>query len=82
MNNRIKHGDKVKVDVYDEAGKLMGEKTGDDFYNLTDAIETAYTAVLPTAGDIRDYVFTVYNLTDGTSGRYRLNADEHVKLLE
>lgn len=82
MNNRIKHGDKVKVDVYDEAGKLMGEKTGDDFYNLTDAIETAYTAVLPTAGDIRDYVFTVYNLTDDTSGRYRLNADEHVKLLE
>lgn len=82
MNNRIKHGDKVKVAIYNEDGKLLGTNTGSDFDNLTDAIETSYTTVLPTAGDIRDYVFEVSNITDGTSERYRLNADEHVRLLE
>lgn len=82
MNNRIKHGDRVKVDIFNEDGKLMGSHSGSDFDNLTDAIETSFTTVLPTAGDIRDYVFAVENLTAGTSNRYRLNADEHVKLLE
>lgn len=82
QNNRVRHGDNVEVEIYDESGKLLGKTSSDNYDSLTDAIETAFTKLLTTAPNIEDYVYRVTNLTTGTSERYRVNAGGHVRLLE
>lgn len=77
--NRLELNDKVNVKVAVE-GCTVGEFNGTGFHSVEEAMDAAYEAE---AADYprQDCVFTVTDVTNGTSARYRFNAHNHKALL-
>jgi len=78
--NRIHTIDEVMVEIYFE-GKKVDTYQGSGFHTVDEAIRNAYEGSDRTPLQIEDYVFTVTDLKSGVSERYRVNADNHVKLI-
>ncbi len=81
MNNRIRPADDVRIEIHDDEGKLVDAYQGSGYNTVEEAIMAAYEGAAHAPLDIRDYIFTVANLTDRTSARYRMNAHDHVRIL-
>ena len=79
--NRIRPEDKVKVEFFDDNGKLIDEYEGSGFSNVEEAIAATRQQDGLNLPDSEAGSFTVTNLTNGTSRRYRLNAHGNVKLI-
>lgn len=77
--NRLRPADQVKIEVYNNAGKEIAFYLGSGFRDISDAINTAYDNAMAREGDIEDFVFVVTDETEGTTGRYRINAGGHVR---
>lgn len=77
--NRLRPDDKVKVGIECD-GRTVGEYTSDGSHNVAEAISRAYEEE-DASYPAEDCVFTVTDLSKGTSERYRLNAHGHVKLI-
>lgn len=77
--NRLHLTDSVKVVV------ALGSETytyyGSGFGTLDKAIRAAHKASPFARMNIEDCVFTVDDITEGTSARYRVNAGDNVRIL-
>ena len=80
MHNRIRPEDQVKIEICFD-GKEIDSFSGSGFHTIEDAVDTAYSESKHCDLDKRDYVYTVENITDGTSARYRFNAHDNLKIL-
>ncbi len=81
MNNRLQTIDDVRVEINDINGKTVSDYQGSGYHNVEEAVMAAYEGGPANLLDIRDYTFTVRNLSTGTMGRYRMNAHAHLKIL-
>ena len=78
--NRIYPIDDVLVEFYFD-GKKIDTYEGSGFHNIEEAIHSAYDSAERRNVNIEDYVFSVTNLADHTSARYRVNAGGNIKIL-
>ena len=79
--NRIHPGDKIQVMIYNPEGKKIDTYDGSEFHTVGDAVRAAFESSNQNSEDIRDYVFRVFNATESTSHRYRVNDHGNVKLI-
>ena len=79
--NRIRPGDKIQVMIYDPDGKKIDTYDGTGFHTIGDAVRSAFESSNRNTEDIRDYVFRVFNVSESTSERYRVNAHGNVTLI-
>ena len=79
--NRIRPIDDVRIEVRDEKGREVDVYQGSGYNTVEQAVMAAYESSARMPLDIRDYVFTVRNLTTDTSARYRFNAHDHLRIL-
>lgn len=77
--NRIHPIDDVRVDI------LLGDKhdvyEGSGFHTVDEAVRNAFDGSSFRNVNIEDCVFTVVDLSHGTSARYRVNSGGHVHLI-
>lgn len=78
--NRVHPQDDIHVDLYDE-GKKIDAYQGSGYHSVEEAVTAAYEGSSRNSLNIEDYVFSVTNLTTGTSARYRVNAGGHLRIL-
>ena len=78
--NRIRKGEKVVVEIYENATKVGSYQTT-DAHDIEEAIREAYRSSDRYADPMQDYVFKVTESTTGTESRYRINAHGNVKLI-
>ena len=79
-NNRIHPTDDVRVEFWFD-GKEIDTWQGSGFHAVSQAVNAAYDGSERANLNIEDYVFTVKNLTTGTSARYRVNAGDNLRIL-
>lgn len=79
-HNAIHPQDEIKIEMYLE-GRNVYTYQGTGFHNIEEVIDACYNASSLTDRSAEDYVFTVTNLTNGTSARYRINAGHHEVIL-
>lgn len=78
--NRIKNGERVKVLIYNEEEMMVFSTEFTDVNTVSEAVERAYAdSALP--DDIRDFVFSVVDMSTGTEASYRVNAGGNVVLI-
>lgn len=81
MNNRLQPIDDVRVEITDINGKTVSAYQGSGYHTVEEAVMAAYEGGPDNLLDIRDYTFTVRNLSTGTVARYRMNAHDHLRIL-
>lgn len=79
-SNRIRPTDEVRVQIIDTDGRTDGTYSARGFNDIDEAVHAAFKDKMPADADIRDYSYVVTNLTDGTAGRYRINAHGNLRL--
>lgn len=79
--DRLRPEDTVKVEIVNVNGDKVAGYKGSGFSKISEAIDNAYNAYSELLGSKEDYVYTVTDMTDNISHRYRINAGGHVKLL-
>lgn len=79
MSNHINPLDDVRVEIYED-GKKVDTYQGSGFHTLDEAVTNAYEGSRQRNG-IEDYIFTVENLSTGTSARYRIDAGGHLRII-
>ena len=65
--NRIRPIDDVRIEVRDEKGREVDVYQGSGYNTVEQAVMAAYESSARMPLDIRDYVFTVRNLTTDTT---------------
>lgn len=78
--DRLKPDQRIKVEIYDTSGNLVGEQEITGVHTIDEAIG-AVASLLPPGTAPNDYVYRVTDLSDGTSERYMLNAHNHPRLI-
>lgn len=78
--NRLHPDDEVKVEIFDQDNVCVETYKGKGFNNVAQAIRSACEySELP--DDWRNYTFRVTDMPDSTTERYRINENNHVKLI-
>lgn len=78
--NRLHPKDDVRIEM-SYNGETEDAFQGSGYHTVGEAIRDAFTASSRQYMNIEDYVFTVTNLTTGTSARYRINAGGNETIL-
>lgn len=77
--NRLRPADRVQVQISDDTRRL-GRFEGTGYHNIEEAVEAAYEAE-HIEEPREDLVYTVTDMTTGTTERYRFNAHGHLRLI-
>ena len=81
MINHLSPSDSVKIEIFTPTGYCISTWQGSGFSNLGEAVTAAYEGSGSLNMPAEDYVYTVTDLTRGTSARYRIDASGHLRIL-
>ncbi|MBD5347354.1 MAG: hypothetical protein HDR92_09560 [Bacteroides sp.] len=81
MINHLSPSDSVKIEIFTPTGYCISTWQGSGFSNLGEAVTAAYEGSGSLNMPAEDYVYTVTDLTRGTSARYRIDAGGHLRIL-